>query len=152
MTVSSVKCTDVTYKTHSGLLAAQLRWLVDLAALVCKVNCWLSCRVSALQSVVAGSIFSGRDHSIHCWWDLIRFEQLSRISVYRVYVFAGHGNSIHNIIPQLKKGNVDHGNSIHNRHLCFAFQRNYFKGNYFEEDLYNQFYIFIDRRFIMSEK
>ena len=29
---------------------------------------WLSCRDSALQSVVAGSSSSGGDHGIHCWW------------------------------------------------------------------------------------
>ena len=37
--------------------------------------------------------------NIHCRWDLIRLKQLSSISVCR-------GNSIHNIIPLLKKENV----------------------------------------------
>ena len=67
---------------------------------------WLSGRVSALHSVVAGSISSGGDHSIHCWWDLIRSKQLSSVSVCCGQVitrFSGHGNSIHNIIPLLKK-------------------------------------------------
>ena len=40
MTVSSVKSTDVTCKTHSGWLAAQLPWLVDLASPVCDVGLW----------------------------------------------------------------------------------------------------------------
>ena len=71
MTVSSVKSTDVTYYTNFGQLAAKLPWLVNLVPLVCDVNWWLSCRVSALQSVVAGSSSRGGDHSIHCWWDLL---------------------------------------------------------------------------------
>ena len=40
------------------------------------------------------------------WWDLIRSKQLSSVSVCHVQVFAGfssHGNSIHNMIPLLKK-------------------------------------------------
>ena len=32
--------------------------------------------VSALHSIVTGSIFSGEDHGIHCWWDRIRSNQL----------------------------------------------------------------------------
>ena len=40
-----------------------------------------SCRVSAMQSMVAGSISSGGNHGIHCWWDLIRLKQLSSVSV-----------------------------------------------------------------------
>ena len=63
--------------------AAQLPWLVNLASLVCDMDSWLSCRVSALQSVVTGSIFSDGDHGIHCWWDLIRSKQLSSVSVRR---------------------------------------------------------------------
>ena len=46
------------------------------------------------------------DRGIHCWWDLIRSKELSSVSVCRTQVFAGfsgHGNSIHNIIPLLKK-------------------------------------------------
>ena len=42
---------------------------------------------------------------IHCWRDLIRSKQLSSVSVCRAKVlagFSGHGNSIHNIISQLK--------------------------------------------------
>ena len=66
-----------------GYLAAQLPWFVNLASLVYDMNCWLSCRVSALQSVVAGWISSGGDHGIHCWWDLIRSKQLSSVSVRR---------------------------------------------------------------------
>ena len=34
------------------------------------MDSWLSGRVSALQSVVAGLISSGGDHGIHCWWVL----------------------------------------------------------------------------------
>ena len=81
VTMSYVKSTDVTCKTHSGTLAVQLPWLVNLAILVCDMDWWLSCRVLALQSVVAGSISSGGDHSIHSWWDLIRLKQLSSVSV-----------------------------------------------------------------------
>ena len=81
--VSSGKSTDVTCKTHLGYLALQLPWLVDLASLVCDMNWWLSCRVSALQSVVAGLISSGGDYGIHSWWDLIRSKQLSSVPVYR---------------------------------------------------------------------
>ena len=51
-TVSSVKSTDVTCKTHSGELAAQLPLLVNLASLVCHMDCWFSCRVPALWSLV----------------------------------------------------------------------------------------------------
>ena len=78
VTVSSWKITDITCKTHLGYLAAQLPWLVDLAPLVCDMNWWLSCRVSALQTVVAGSI-----SSIHCWWDLIKSKQPSSVPVCR---------------------------------------------------------------------
>ena len=76
---------------------------------MCDVDRWLSGRVSALHSVVTGSISSGGNHGIHCWWDLIRPKQLSSVSVCRTQVFAGfsgHGNSIHNIISLLKKKNV----------------------------------------------
>ena len=67
---------------------------------------WLSCTVLAPQSVVGGSIYSGGDHGIHSWWDLIKSKQLSSVSVCHAKVFAAfsdHGNSIHNIIPHLKK-------------------------------------------------
>ena len=47
------------------IVVAHLR-LVHLTSLICDVNRWLSGRVSALQSMVAGSIFCGRDHGIHC--------------------------------------------------------------------------------------
>ena len=66
VTVSSEKSMDVPCKTHLGYLAAQLPSLVDLASLLCDVNWWLSCRVSALQSVIAGSISSVGDYGIHC--------------------------------------------------------------------------------------
>ena len=73
---------------------------------MCDLDGWLSDRVSTLQSVVAGSIPSGGDHGIHSWRDLIRSKQLSSGSVCRALVYAGfsgHGNSIHNLIPLLKK-------------------------------------------------
>ena len=66
VTVSPGKSMDVTCKTNLGYLAVQLLLLVDLASLVCDMNWWLSCRVSALQSVVAGLISSGGDYGIHC--------------------------------------------------------------------------------------
>ena len=71
--------------------------------------------VSALYSVVAGSISSGGDHSLHCGWDLISSKQLSSVSVCCVQVFAGfsgHGNSIHNIILLLEKENVHPGKVV----------------------------------------
>ena len=79
VTLSSVgvKC---TYKTF-GWVVVHLPWLVNLALLVCNVGWWLSGRVSALPSVVAGSISCGGDHGIRCWWDLIRLKQLSSIFV-----------------------------------------------------------------------
>ena len=40
--------------------------IVDLASFLCDMNWWLSCRVSAIQSVVAGSISSVGDYGIHC--------------------------------------------------------------------------------------
>ena len=57
-------------------MVTHLPWLVNLASFVCDVDQWLSVRVSALRSVVTGSISSGADHGIHCWWDLIRSKQL----------------------------------------------------------------------------
>ena len=47
-----------------------------------------------------GSISSGGDYGIHCWWDLIRSKQLSSVSVCRALVFvvfSRHGNSIYPI-------------------------------------------------------
>ena len=72
----------------------QLPWLVNLASLVCDVDCWLSCRVSALQSVVIGST---------CWWDLIRSKQLSSVSIYRVCLLNFLVMLIQFTIPLLKK-------------------------------------------------
>ena len=77
------KCVlQVTSVLFTEDMATQLPWLVNLALLMCHMNWWLSCRVSVLQSVVAGSISSGGDHSIHCWWDLIRSKQLSSVSAF----------------------------------------------------------------------
>ena len=87
-----------------------------MASLVYDMDQWLSCRVSALQSVVAGSISSGRNHNMHCWWNLIRSKQPSSVSVCHAEVFAGfsgHGNSIHNVILLLKKANVENLNSLY---------------------------------------
>ena len=81
--VSSVKSTDVTCKTHSGWLAAQFPWLVNLTSLACDMGSWLRCRVSALQSLVAGSISSDGNHGVDLWWDLVRSKQLSSVSVCR---------------------------------------------------------------------
>ena len=89
---------DVTCKTHSGQLATQLPWLVDLSSLLCNVDWFISGRVLALHSVVAGSISSGGDHCICWWWVRIKSKQLSSISVCRMQVYAGFsgcGNSIH---------------------------------------------------------
>ena len=65
-----------------------------------KAENWKNKQIINKLSVVAGSISSGGDHGIHCWWDLIRSKQLSSVPVYRACVFgrfSGHGNSIHNI-------------------------------------------------------
>ena len=99
-TVSSVKISDVTFKTFRliGQAVTMTNWFC-----ITSVRCG---RVWVLHSVVAGSISSGGDHGIRCWWDLIRSKQLSSFSVWRAQVFAGfsgHGNSIHNIIILLKK-------------------------------------------------
>ena len=80
--------------------------LVNLRSLVCDVDWQLSGRVPVLYSVVAISISIGRDHGIHCWWDLIKSKQLSSVSVCGTQMFAGfsdHGNSIHKKIFH-KKG------------------------------------------------
>ena len=77
------------------------------------MNCWLSCKVSALKSVVAGSISCGGDHGIYCWWDLTTSKQRSSVSVSCAQMFpefSGHGNSIHNIIPLLNKTNIHYSN------------------------------------------
>ena len=48
------------------------------------MNCY---RVSAQQSVVAGSISSGGDYGKHCWWDLIRSKQLKQFcSVFKLWL------------------------------------------------------------------
>ena len=54
-------------------------WLVNLAWLLWDMDWWPSGRVSALLSVVGGSISSIEDHGIHCWWDLIRSKQLPSV-------------------------------------------------------------------------
>ena len=75
----------------------------------CDVDWWLSGRVYALHSVVTGLISSGRDHGIYTWWDLIRSKQQSSVSVCHAQVFggfSGRDDSIHNIIPLLKKENI----------------------------------------------
>ena len=69
--------------TNQQVIEAQLPWLVDLSSLSGDMNWWLRCSVSAVQSVVAGSISSGRDYGIHCWWDLIRSKQRSSVPVCR---------------------------------------------------------------------
>ena len=50
VTVSTAKSTDVTCKTHSGQLAVQLPWQVNLAALVCNMA-WWDLRSKQLSSV-----------------------------------------------------------------------------------------------------
>ena len=80
-------------------MAAQLQWLVNLGTPVCDMNWWLSCKVSALQSVVAGSISSDGGYVIHSWWYLIRSKHLLSVPVYRGLFFSGfsgRGNSTHN--------------------------------------------------------
>ena len=62
-----------TFKTHQ---VAHLPWLVDLASFMCDMGRWLICGVSALHSVVAGSISGDGDHGMHCWWHPVRSKQL----------------------------------------------------------------------------
>ena len=112
-----------------------LPWLVNLASLMYDVDQWLSGRVSALDSVVPGLIFSGGDHSIHCWWNLIRSKQLSCGSVCHVQVFAGfsgYGNSIYNDLsnhcknwewPEVVVSTEDLGSSI------FLIVKHHWKGD-----------------------
>ena len=95
------------------------------------INWWLSCRISALQSVVAGSISCGGDHSICCWWDLIKSKHLSSVSIccaYMVTGFYGHSSSIHNIffIIQIKKISESKKNkSINEKYLvCYYNKKN----------------------------
>ena len=63
----------------------------------------------ALHPVVVGLISSGGDHGITLLMkpnkveSAIQYFSMSRASVRRTF---GHGNSIHNIIPLLKKENV----------------------------------------------
>ena len=65
--------------THSYTYICFIPWLVNLASLVCDMGYWLSGKVSALHSVVAGSISTGGGQGKRCWWDLIRLKQLSRV-------------------------------------------------------------------------
>ena len=58
--VSSVKSTDLIYKTR---LALNLTWIVNLTSLVWDMDSWHSGRLSALYSVVTGSSSSGRKRS-----------------------------------------------------------------------------------------
>ena len=51
------------------------------------------------------SAFSGGDHCIHCWWDLIRSKQLSSFSVRQAQVFvrfSGHSKSVFIHVYSLK--------------------------------------------------
>ena len=67
-----------------------LNWFSSWFGITC-LQCGLvalSGRVSPLLSVVAGSTFSGGDHGIRCWWDLIRSKQLSSVSICHVQVFT----------------------------------------------------------------
>ena len=58
-------------KSGNLLNAPRIFW-IELTWSENPVNtCWIICRVSALQSVVTGSISSSGDYGIHCWWDLI---------------------------------------------------------------------------------
>ena len=68
VTVSSVGIKRI-FKTH------QVKWShIYHDWLIWHRSCvmWIGCPVvvSALHSVVAGSIANSGDHGIHCWWDL----------------------------------------------------------------------------------
>ena len=69
--------------TYIHYVVTRLPWLVNLATLVYDVDQWLRGRFSALPSVVTCSISSRRDHSIHCWWYIVRSKQLSCVSICR---------------------------------------------------------------------
>ena len=77
-------------------MVAHLSSLVKLASLACDVGRWLSDTVSALHSMVAGSLSSDGCHGIRCWWDLIRSKQLSSVShVGALPGFSSRRNSIY---------------------------------------------------------
>ena len=82
---SGLEETPNTYARYTGKLDScfDLIRSVDLSSLLCDMNWRVSCCVSALQSVVAGSISIGGDYGIHCWRDRIRSKQLSNVPVYR---------------------------------------------------------------------
>ena len=78
----SVKSSRTALRTVFDTLPYSITCVWE-TSLHCDMGCWLSCRVSALQSVVAASISSGGNPGIHCWWDLIRSKQQSSVSVCR---------------------------------------------------------------------
>ena len=84
------KSTDVTTK-HIKLIARAFTITSWFSIAYVRCGLWLCCRVSALHSVVAGSIFG-----IHCWWDLINSKQLFRM-LHAVFAgFSVHDSSIYN--------------------------------------------------------
>ena len=71
-----VLCKGNTYPSRHirSKWSRNLPWHVNSGSLICGMNRWPSGRVSA--PVVVGSISSGGDHDVYCWWDLIRSKQL----------------------------------------------------------------------------
>ena len=55
-------------------------WLVNSASLTCDMNRWSVVEFRLLHTVVVGSISSGGDYGVHCWWDQIKSKQLFRMS------------------------------------------------------------------------
>ena len=94
VTMSSAKSVDVTCKTHSSQLAAQLLWLVNLVSLSCDMDCG-----SVVEFRLCDRWFDLQ------WWRsrytlLMRPSKLSSVSECRAEVFVGfsrYGNSIQNI-------------------------------------------------------
>ena len=69
-----------------------------------------------LRFVVADLISCWGDHGIHCWCNLIRSKQWFCVLCAMFVKFSGHGNSIYNIIPLLKK------KKCISLDICFSFQ------------------------------
>ena len=77
-------------------MVVHLPWLVNFGSLVRAVYQWLSGRVSALLSVVAGSVTSSGDQGMN-FWTPDKVETAVQCSVCHMEVltrFSSHGNSI----------------------------------------------------------
>ena len=76
-----VKCTSKTHLVKYSLIYYD--WLIWHRSCVL----WLGGRVSVLHSEVAGSVSSGGDHGIRCWWNLIRSKQFFSVPYVTLVAF-----------------------------------------------------------------